>query len=206
MTAITDEDKKIMVSVLMQMREDMERPDYTPHKYKGQFSHLEGKELEEGIKAIVKVYIESLHKGLSDEEIEEISYKAGADYLSTLEREQDQKPECKALKSKNFIDFEPAFSEEEMYKSESEHNTTWGVNRRAMMVILSKSGREMVEMVESMAAEEEGMETFFEMIHLLSDYEQYLRAGLELVKTAQARLLMAGQCVAGDDSNLVATA
>ncbi len=84
MTAVTDDDKKIMIKVLTEMRDDMARPDYTPPKYQGQFSHLNDDQFEEGIKATTKVFIENLRKGVSDKEMEEILYKAGLDYLATL--------------------------------------------------------------------------------------------------------------------------
>jgi len=77
----------------------MARPDYWPPKYQGQFSHLNDEQLEEGIRVTTKVFIENLHKGLSDEEMEEILYKAGLDYLATLERKHDEKPETTPTKA-----------------------------------------------------------------------------------------------------------
>ncbi|MCQ8183531.1 hypothetical protein NP603_20640 [Methylomonas sp. SURF-1] len=84
MTTLSGNDKKIVLEVLTQMQRDMSRPDYKPPRHKGMFAHLKGKQLEDGIKATVKVHIENLRKGLSDEEMEEILYKAGLDYLATI--------------------------------------------------------------------------------------------------------------------------
>lgn len=97
-----------------------------------------------------------------------------------------------------FIDFEPIFLEEQMYKIEAEYNTTWGVNRRIMMAMLSKSSKEIIGMVESMLKNDEKIETYFFMVEQLNEYEQHLKAGIGLVQAATSRLLMAGKYVAAD--------
>lgn len=101
--------------------------------------------------------------------------------------------------NKSDIAFEPAFTEEQVYKAEDEYNTTWGIKRRIMMLVLSKSGKSMADMLESMLSEDETAEAYFSMIEQLNDYEKHLKAGIELAQAATARLLMVAQHVAGNE-------
>ena len=96
-------------------------------------------------------------------------------------------------------DFEPVFTEEQVYKIEDEYNTTWGVNRRIMMMVLSKSSKSITAMVDSILSEDETAEAYFSMIEQMDNYEQHLKGGIELAQAARARLLLVGQHIAGDE-------
>jgi len=98
------------------------------------------------------------------------------------------------------IDFESVFTEAQIHEIEEKYDTTWGVNRRIMMVVLSKSGKSMTDILESMLSEDKVAETYFSMIKQLEDYEQHLKFGIELAQVAIARLLMVAQHAAGDEA------
>lgn len=103
----------------------------------------------------------------------------------------------------NPINFAPAFTKEQAFKLEDEYNTTWGVNRRIMMMILSKSSDAMSDMLVSIISEDSAAETYFAMVEQISDYEQHLKYGIELAQSATARLLLVTQNIAGDEAERV---
>lgn len=99
------------------------------------------------------------------------------------------------------INFDPVFTKEQVLKAGEEYNATWGVKSRIMMAVLSKSGQNLVDTLTSMLAEDETGEEYFEMIRCIEDYEEHLKAGIELAQSAIARLLTVAQYVAGDDES-----
>lgn len=98
------------------------------------------------------------------------------------------------------INFHPVFTKEQVFKAEEEYNSTWGVKSRIMMMVLSQSGQNLVDNLTSMLADDDAAEEYFEMIRYIEDYEQHLKAGIELTQSAIARLLMVAQYVAGDEA------
>jgi hypothetical protein len=100
----------------------------------------------------------------------------------------------------NAMSFKPIFTEEQVHEMEDKYNTTWGVNRRILMMILTKNSDAMTEMVESIVSEDKEGGVFFTMVDSIKDYEQHLSAGLELAQAATARLLLIGGHVVGDQA------
>ncbi|MGZ8226584.1 MAG: hypothetical protein ACXWT3_08115 [Methylococcaceae bacterium] len=98
------------------------------------------------------------------------------------------------------IDFDPVFTKEQVFKAEEEYNTTWGEKRRITMMTLTQSGQSLVDNLAAMLADDCAVESYFEMIRYIEDYEQHLKAGIELTMAATARLLMVAQHVAGDEA------
>ena len=95
--------------------------------------------------------------------------------------------------AQNVIDIQPVFTEEQIDKIEGEYNTTWCVNRRMMLMVLSKSGESLVDILESTLSEDDPAETYFDLIEQITDYEEHLKTGIELAKAATARLLLVAQ-------------
>jgi hypothetical protein len=85
--------------------------------------------------------------------------------------------------------FQRAFTIEQVEQAERDYNTTHGINRRVVQVILTKSSGELLKMVREMAKDDEGANNIFGMVDRLSAYEDHLKVALDLTKAAHARLL-----------------
>lgn len=90
-------------------------------------------------------------------------------------------------------EFEPLFSATAAEDAESHYNQSFGVKRRAMLVVLSRSKAQMVESFGKTADGEDGLLLTLEWLH---DYREHLLAFAELADIAAARLLVVGSVLA----------
>lgn len=82
------------------------------------------------------------------------------------------------------LDFEAIFSEEQMRKSESEYNSTWGTKRRLMTITLTKSSNQLLEGFK----EDDSLEHIIALAEQVEEFKKHLEAGIQLAECAMARL------------------
>ena len=86
------------------------------------------------------------------------------------------------------IEFQPIFTDEQVEKFEADYNTTWGVKRRLMMIVLARSSFGLI----SDGWTRGNGDAFVAVFEAIADYRNHLRNGIKLAHSALARL----QCVA----------
>jgi hypothetical protein len=117
-------------------------------------------------------------------------------------------PETLIMKNKNEqatqtpVEFDAVFTEKDVFKIEGEYNTTWGVSRRIMMMVLSKSSADLSNIFKSIIADDDTGRVYFEMLEQIDDYKEHLKSGMELADAAAARLLMVATQVEDIDVKL----
>ena len=82
------------------------------------------------------------------------------------------------------IAFNPIFTNEQNSNFEQEYDKTWGTKRRLLMITLSRSSEELITAFDG----DEGTEVMTSLMEQLIDYEDHLKAGIELVESATCRL------------------
>jgi len=87
------------------------------------------------------------------------------------------------------LSFEPIFTEKKEVEIERAYNTSWGIKRRIMMDVLSRSSEELVEIYAKASAEDDG-EMLLSIIDQIAEYRDHLKAGVELATSALTRLCM----------------
>lgn len=90
-------------------------------------------------------------------------------------------------------DFEPVFTNEQVYQNEHAYNKTWGMKRRLTMVILARSKASLVDGFRP------DPETLLAAIEQIAAYRDHLQAGAKMAASAMARLLIVGQIFADEE-------
>ncbi|MGM8226159.1 hypothetical protein ACSV5M_06225 [Cellvibrio sp. ARAG 10.3] len=82
------------------------------------------------------------------------------------------------------ISFAPVFTQAQFAEFEQNYNANWGTKRRLLMLTLSRSSDELLTAFD----EDGGIKGMAALMEQIKDYEEHLKAGLELVESATARL------------------
>ena len=91
------------------------------------------------------------------------------------------------------LSFKPVFTIKECQDIEASYKEEWGFSRRVMMEILSNSSEQLMERFKDIENNEETGEAFLEILKLIESYQDHLKAGVELCKSAYLRLLTVGE-------------
>lgn len=87
------------------------------------------------------------------------------------------------------IEFEPALTFADLECIEASYDKTWGVARRVMCAVFTRTREELVS---GFTGDDENQETMFAIIDHITAYEEHMKAGAAMAQTAIARLLAAG--------------
>lgn len=93
------------------------------------------------------------------------------------------------------LTFQPELSVEQFRQSESEYNRTWGVQRRMMLLTLTRTKDELAQGFRDAA---DAGEFVAQMLEDLEAYKQHMRDGLNLTESAISRILIAASAAAID--------
>lgn len=85
--------------------------------------------------------------------------------------------------------FEPCFTQDQVFETDGRYETTWGASRRTMLTVLAKSPEEITGILNEATKADETVEVYFQMIKEIDQYAGHLKNMLELADAAQARLL-----------------
>lgn len=88
-------------------------------------------------------------------------------------------------------DFDPVFTQEQVFQLEDEYNTTWGEKRRLVMIALARTPAQLAEGFANIEPE-----AFSYLLDCFDDFKNHCKAGMELADCATARLLAVGMYIA----------
>lgn len=88
--------------------------------------------------------------------------------------------------------FQPVFTDEQVYKLEADYNETYGVGRRLTMIALARSS---ASLLKGFGATNDNGDTLIAMIEQIAEYHKHLESGIKLSECALARLFSVGRFI-----------
>jgi hypothetical protein len=86
--------------------------------------------------------------------------------------------------------FDATFTTEEVERIEAEYNTTWGVNRRVLLLAMTLSSEQMLE---KLSKPGDNTESLLAIADAVIDYKEHLEGALTTVDSCLARIATVAQ-------------